>query len=104
MEALDLIVTIDTAVAHLAGALGKEVWVAGNDLIGEIAGRTLPEDGVAVVEGLFAPTHPSPVGAARQLMPLADPFVDAAFHAADVAEAKRLEVQNGVLGEFPDAT
>ena len=28
MEGLDLIVTSDTAIAHLAGALGKPVWVA----------------------------------------------------------------------------
>ena len=27
MEALDLVITVDTAVAHLAGALGKEVWL-----------------------------------------------------------------------------
>jgi ADP-heptose:LPS heptosyltransferase len=27
MDNLDLIITIDSAVAHLAGALGKRVWV-----------------------------------------------------------------------------
>ena len=27
VEALDLVVTVDTSIAHLAGALGKQVWV-----------------------------------------------------------------------------
>jgi ADP-heptose:LPS heptosyltransferase len=27
IKALDLILTVDTSVAHLAGALGKEVWL-----------------------------------------------------------------------------
>ncbi len=27
IEALDLVITVDTAIAHLAGALGKEVWI-----------------------------------------------------------------------------
>jgi ADP-heptose:LPS heptosyltransferase len=28
MENLDLVITCDTSVAHLAGALGRPVWVA----------------------------------------------------------------------------
>ncbi len=27
VEGLDLVITVDTAVAHLAGALGKKVWI-----------------------------------------------------------------------------
>lgn len=27
MDQLDLIITVDTAIAHLAGALGKTVWI-----------------------------------------------------------------------------
>jgi hypothetical protein len=27
VEGLDLVLTVDTAMAHLAGALGKEVWI-----------------------------------------------------------------------------
>jgi hypothetical protein len=28
MECLDLVITLDSALAHLAGALGRPVWVA----------------------------------------------------------------------------
>jgi hypothetical protein len=27
VEAMDLVITVDTSVAHLAGSLGKEVWI-----------------------------------------------------------------------------
>jgi len=27
MEALDLVITVDTSVAHLAGAMGRPVWI-----------------------------------------------------------------------------
>lgn len=33
IENLDLVITVDTAIAHLAGALGKEVWLALSTLV-----------------------------------------------------------------------